>query len=114
MIHDAELLILQRIIDATRAGVIKWEDEDAHGWYSTKLAERQIDFRMLWYEATNQIGADPGMFEFCMPGWNSKFAFGTQGSDLLFDLLVAAFPTKWKARELTFAIAFLDEHLGDK
>lgn len=114
MIHDAELLILHRIIGATRSGALKWEDEDVHGWYSTVLAGRQIVFRLLWYEATNQIGADPAVFEFNMPGWDSKFAFGTQGADLLFDLLATAFPAKWKARELAFATAFLDEHLGDK
>lgn len=113
MIHDEELLILKRIVRATESGAIHWDDEDAHGWYSCDLAGRQIIFRLLWFEATNQIGADPGMFQFSMPGWNSKFAFGTQGADLLFDLLAAAFPTKWKKHELIFATTFLDEHLGD-
>lgn len=104
--------ILQRLIDATKAGKLTWQDEDEHGWYTAKLGGREIIFRQLFFEATNQIGADPAMFEFTMPGMSAKFALGTRGADLLFELLGAAFPDKWLSRETDFPARFLDENLS--
>lgn len=67
---------------------------------------------MLYFEATNQIGADPAMFEFSMPGMNGKFAFGTEGANLFFDLLEAAFPEKWNQHDNNYALQFLDKIIG--
>ena len=114
MRHEFQLAIIQRLIAATKAKKLVWKDEDEHGWFTAPVGDdgAQIVFRMLYFEATNQIGADPAMFEFSMPGMNGKFAFGTMGANLLFDLLEAAFPEKWNQHDNNYALEFLDKIIG--
>jgi hypothetical protein len=90
--HDLTLKILEEILKATRAQRMIWRVEKLPDtWYTATLGDQDISFRLCWYEATNQIGADPRMFEFSMPELNAIFAFGTEGADLLFEILGEAF-----------------------
>jgi hypothetical protein len=70
----------------------------------------KICFRFLYYEATNQIGADPRAIEFCMPGMNQVFFMGTEGCDLVLDILSEAEPG-WNASNGLYAERFLDKWL---
>ena len=72
------------------------EEKDAlSDWYIAEAGDRKIEFRFLWFEATNQTGADPSIVDFHMPGLNGKFAFGTEACNLIMEILGEAFP-KWK------------------
>jgi len=91
MLHERNLAILQRLHEATVSKAITWSVADAQGWHCCKLGGQEICFRFLYFEATNQVGADPQMFDFMMPGCNARFACGTKGFDLLLEIMSAAF-----------------------
>ena len=86
MYFEETMAIVRRVRDLTAEGKLHWR-RDPDGWYSAPHKDRRISFRLLNYEATNQIGADPRMFEFTMPWFNHVFAFGTEGACLLFEIL---------------------------
>jgi hypothetical protein len=74
--------------------VYNFEVDDLHCYFVIKITAFpatvggcEICFRFLRFEATNQIGADPQMFDFHMPFWNARFAFGSEGASLLFEIL---------------------------
>ena len=86
MRYDDKIVILDMLYDATIRRLIKWT-KDEQDWISSTITdgelEGDINVRYLFYEATNQIGADPYMLEFNMPGCNAVFAIGTKGYDIL-------------------------------
>ena len=85
MIHEIDIAILKKLYEVTSCKKLHW-NEDSDGWVSAHLGGRDIAFRFLYYEATNQIGADRRMIEFTMPGRNAVFACGTEGFDLLMEI----------------------------
>ncbi len=89
MRHQATNDLLRRLLQLTKSKLIEWNKDD-DGWYSARLHSHFICFRFLFYEATNQLGADPRFIEFSMPGINAVFAFGTEGADLLLEILSVA------------------------
>ena len=89
MIYERTLELLRRLVELTQQNRLLWKaDED--GWFSTSVDSRVICIRRLYFEATNQLGSEPRFFEFSMPGVNRCFAFGSEGADLLLELLGAA------------------------
>lgn len=86
MLHSRVLQILIRIRDLTASGLLQWAAQP-DGWFTAMVGEKPIHIRFLNYEATNQIGSDPRMFENTMPGFNHIFAFGSEGACLLFETL---------------------------
>ncbi len=112
MRYERDLRVLRHILNATRQGLLTWKKErDAQSdWYSAELGERSIMFRYLYYEATNQIGADPCAIDFHMYGMNARFAFGTAGWGLIEEILAAAFPS-WYEQHPHAAEEYLLRHL---
>ncbi len=88
MMYEGTIKLMQRLLDITRQGRLKWKKND-DDWFSTSVDSRVICFRWLYVEATNQLGSDPRFLEFSMPGVNRCFAVGTEGADLLIELLGA-------------------------
>jgi hypothetical protein len=115
MSHEQVLEVLKLLLEATKSGTLTWKKsvDSLSDWYSTELAGREICFRQLYFEATNQIGADPYMFDLHMPGLNDCFACGTEGYKLMMEILWAG--GGWENRgDPEFAIRFLRESLADK
>ena len=110
MIHQRDIAILQKLYNATVAKAITWTEGD-DGWYTTNVGGREICFRFLYFEATNQVGADRSMIEFHMPGRNARFACGTEGFDILMEVLDAAFG--WGIAGRGDPLKFLDDALPD-
>lgn len=112
MRYERDLRVLRHILEATRLGLLTWKKErDAQSdWYSAELGEHPIQFRFLYYEATNQVGADPGAIDFHMYGMNARFAFGTEGWSLVAEILAAAFPY-WHEYNPDAAEEYLLRHL---
>jgi hypothetical protein len=109
---ELKLEILKELLRATRSGKISWYEEKCpDDWYTTRIGGERVTFRLSWYEATNQAGADPRMFEFDMPRLNAIFAFGTEGADLLFEILGAAFPRWAGHNDPTAAYEWLTSNL---
>jgi hypothetical protein len=110
MIHERDLQILRRLHKATVDKSIIWS-ESADGWYSCSVGGREITCRFLYFEATNQPGADRQMIDFKMPGRNARFACGTQGFDLLMEILAEALG--WKQLDYADPLKFLDKALPE-
>lgn len=111
MIHEGEVKVLERILAATREGAIAWREE-ADGWYSSDSVLAWMMFRFRYYEATNQVGADPLAVEFSMPALNGVYFAGTAGYGLFREILAAAFE-KWHLPfEPGRALALLEEGLA--
>jgi len=106
----AELEILNRLLEATRVGDIVWSEED-EGQFNATVGGRGIYFRFLYYEATNQDGADPRMFEFGMPGLNGGYHCGTEGWSILMEILESAFEKRRPSGDPDGAMKFLDRAL---
>jgi hypothetical protein len=116
MRYKQVLAVLEVLLEATKSKALTWEKsvEGVSDWYCTELAGRAICFRQLYFEATNQIGADPYMFDLHMPGLNDCFACGTEGYYLMLEILGAAFE-EWRSdRDNEFALRFLRESLAGK
>ena len=94
MIYARDVELLRRILDATREGLIIWREEQ-DGWFAADVGGCRLLFRHLYYEATNQIGADPLAIELSMPGRNAAFFAGTEGYALFEEILGMAFD-KWR------------------
>ncbi len=109
MNYEMSIAVLNKLLIATKAGIATWR-EDEHGWFTTQVGDRAITFRFLYFEATNQIGADRYIIDFSMPGLNDRFACGTQGFCLILELLEAAFPS-YRSEQRSSPLEFLDEHL---
>lgn len=86
MIHERDIAILRRLLSATKSKAVSWR-QGADGWYSSQIGGGEVCFRFLYYEATNQVGADRVMIDFMMPGRNARFACGTEGYDLFMELM---------------------------
>ena len=97
MSHEQVVSVLNLLLEATKFKALTWEKsvDGLSDWYCAKLGGREIAFRQLYFEATNQIGADPYMFDLHMPGLNDCFACGTEGYRLMMEILGAAF-SEWK------------------
>lgn len=116
MSHEQVLTVLKLLLEATKSKALIWNKsvDGLSDWYCTELAGREICFRRLYFEATNQIGADPYMFDLHMPGLNDCFACGTEGFHLMLEILGAAFEEWQSDRDSEYAIRFLRESLADK
>ena len=68
-----------------------------------------ILIRKMYYEATNQIGADPRAIELHMPCLNAVFICGTEGWNLCFELLDAAFSTNQSMERRKTSTEYLKE-----
>ena len=112
MRYERDLRVLRHILDATKQGLLTWKKErDAQSeWYTAELGERPIMFRFLYYEATNQVGADPCVIDFKTYGMNARFAFGTEGWSFIEEILAAAFPG-WRDYNPDAAEEYLLRHL---
>ena len=110
--HARDLAILRRLLAATRAGQIAWGEEDDAGYFTAELAGREIHLRRMWYEATNQIGADPRAFEVSLPGANLGFFAGTEGWSLVLDILDAGRPEWRRHHDRLDPLAWLDAALA--
>lgn len=110
MIHQRDIKILQKLHDATIAKAMTWT-EGSDGWYTADVGGSEICFRFLYFEATNQVGADRSMIDFHMPGRNARFACGTEGFGILMELLGAAF--NWDTVGGIDPLKFLDDALPD-
>jgi hypothetical protein len=108
MNHERDIALLSRLLRATVAKSITWSQSE-DGWYSCRVGGRVIAFRFLYFDATNQAGADPQIIDFMMPGRATRFACGTQGFDLLIEILEVSFG--WKERNEFDPIKFWDEAL---
>ncbi|GAB5445086.1 MAG: hypothetical protein Fues2KO_54350 [Fuerstiella sp.] len=80
---------MERIRNLTAERKLLWAADD-DGWFTATVDNRPVSFRLLYYEATNQPGADPRMFEVTMPGFNHVFSFGTEGASILLEILAEA------------------------
>src|SRR5688572_23724140 len=100
--HD----VLQRLKKATlEKKIIWWEDDN--DWFSTTISNQKVSCRFLYFEATNQPGADRHAVQLFMPGMSSAFACGTLGYALISEMLAANF--NWRIDDTAFAGRFLDE-----
>ena len=108
MSHEQVVSVLKLLLEATKSKALTWEKsvDGLSDWYCAKLGGREIAFRQLYFEATNQIGADPYMFDLHMPGLNDCFACGTEGYRLMMEILGAAF-SEWNDTMPDAAIRFL-------
>jgi hypothetical protein len=90
---DGTMAVLRELLRATREGRLHWEKsrEGDSEWYTATLGGRNISFRFLYFEPTNQIGADRYMLDLHMPGLNHCFACGTEGYFLLLETYSVAF-----------------------
>jgi len=111
MNYESNIAILNKLLSATVAKRIVWTVDASDEWYTTVVGGREICFRFLYYEATNQIGADRRMIEFNMPGRDGVFACGTIGFDILLDILAHAFA--WEVDTTFDPMKFLIESLPD-
>jgi len=116
MIYQRNLTVLKRLYAATEAKRITWTEgktEDGFGdkCYTAVVGGREIWFRSLYYEATNQIGADPLAIELQMPGLHTKFAIGTKGNDILMEVLACAFA--WDIYDRLDPLGVLDDALPE-
>jgi hypothetical protein len=110
--HERDLAVLERLLEATRRGDVVWRGSESGEWFEAGLAGREINFRFLYFEATNQVGADRQAIEFNMPGLNARFFCGTEGFDLLLDILGAAFEG-WRGEPTSdYAMTFLNGALS--
>ena len=105
MIYEKTLNVLNKLLELTQRGALRWSEEP-DGWFTANVEGRTITFRFLYFEATNQVGADPHTIDLVMPGLNTKQACGTEGFSILLELLQAAFPN-WKRSPSTSAFDFL-------
>ena len=110
MIHQRDIAILQKLHAATATKTISWKEGD-DGWYTASVGGREICFRFLYFEATNQVGADRHMIDFQMPGRNARFACGTEGFDILMEILACAF--EWDTPGGVDPLQFLDGSLSE-
>ncbi|UUO07548.1 hypothetical protein M4951_04420 [Blastopirellula sp. J2-11] len=115
MIHENDILVLQKLLRCTKSGQVQWVEkrDEANEWYETKIGGCELCFRFAWYESTNQIGADRRAFELFMPGRNAVFFFGSEGADLMFEILAAAFKEWTDHVNPSIALDFLNEHLPE-
>ena len=67
MIHDRVLQILTKIKDLTHERQLKWV-KDPDDWFTAGRDQFKISFRLMFFEATNQVGANPRSFQLVMPG----------------------------------------------
>jgi hypothetical protein len=108
---DAETL-LRRILDATKAGRLRWATEP-DGYHSAPIgpAGESILIRRMFLEATNQVGADPYFVELSMPGWNARFAIveDSDGWRLVRAILDAGLPHGWSSSPRR-ALDFFERH----
>ncbi|HEX5444437.1 MAG TPA: hypothetical protein VFW87_11430 [Pirellulales bacterium] len=100
MLDDDAAALLQRLREETATGRLVWA-EDADGCFVAHFGpeKQQILIRRMFFEATNQIGADPYFVELSMPFWNARFTI-TEDSDgwrAIRDILNAAFPGGWES-----------------
>jgi len=86
MYYERMINVVKRLCELTRIGRLTWKPS-VDGWYTAELHEGCVSIRLLNYEAENQVGADPRMFEISMAGFNQICAFGTEGACVLFELL---------------------------
>lgn len=106
--HAQTIDVLNRLLAATRDKRVAWQSDD-NEWFSTRVGDREFNFRFLYLEAAPQIGADRYLLEFHMPGLNACFACGTEGYDLLYRIYVEASDDA-TANDGLNAIDFLDSH----
>lgn len=110
---DASAL-LARVLAETRAGRLAWVEDD-DGYFRAELGDNSTPLliRRLYFEAANQIGADPYFVEFSMTGWNARFAItnDSEGWRAINAILDAAFPN-WELPDPKRALAILDLKLG--
>ena len=111
MIYQNTLAVLRHLLLLTQQSKIRWS-EASDGWFTSKVAGSAINFRFLYFEAANQVGADPHTIELMMPGLNEKLSCGTEGFSIMLELLGAAFP-HWRMPCDQGAIAFLLQAFPD-
>lgn len=109
--HERDLAVLKRLLDASQERAIEWTQGDHAEWFETTLDGRTISLRFLYFEATNQIGADRHAIDLNMPGLNARFFCGTEGYDLILDLLDEAIEGWRSPLESDYALTFLNEAL---
>lgn len=108
MNYTLNLQICRKLLDATRNHRLVWrETED--GWYAAEIGGREICVRFLYFEATNQPGADRRMIELFMPGADLVYSCGTEGFDILLELISEAFG--WEKSGRKSALEFLEKVL---
>lgn len=115
MIHEQTTLVLKKLLEATKKRAIKWQKDEYGDWYSAKIKEAEINIRFLYFEATNQVGADRHSLQISMPGFNAFFASGTEGYHLILETLAEAVDSWREATEKygDSAIELLDEAIAE-
>jgi hypothetical protein len=115
MIHERTTLVLRKLLEATRKKAFNWQKDEHGDWYSAKLKDGEVSVRFLYFEATNQVGADRHVLEISMPGFRSFFASGTEGYHLILETLAEAFESWREATERCgdYAITLLDEVISE-
>ncbi len=111
---SAENLLLDRLVERTKAGRVVWREE-VDGWFTAEIGGTfPARFRFLYFEATNQIGADPLAIQLMMPGWNGVYFAGTEGFQCFREILAIAFEGWRPAPDPREALRLLDEGLRER
>lgn len=75
----SHIRIKHELLNRFHTGSLHWEDTSEHGWYETKMGERECLMRFRYFESLREVGAKPRMIELDVPGWNAGFFCGTYG-----------------------------------
>ena len=113
------MIVLRCALEATNKKAIVWQNDLWHAGqngdcFTAKFDGREIVVRFLYFEATNQVGADRHSMQLSMPGLSAFFAAGTEGYNVLLEVFSAAFDSWAEAHGDTgeYALEYLDKAMS--
>jgi len=95
VIYEKQIALLKRVRDLTEKGKIKWVETETNDLYEANMNGQRAVIEFLYVEATNRAGADKQLIQIVFPGFNAFLACGTEGFDLVVEILDAGFES-WK------------------